>query len=265
MLRDQQAPRPQVMVGLIAVGNGGHAQRRDRRPRRDLRLSAVTREAKPPERSQRQHRGLARRGDGDASRLRIDRGSDVAVVDFGRPAVTADRLGLALLLDRGSRCRFGRAIARPSIEGRPTLVDGSTAKRRLAGQLPGPPLKDPPHRGPDLRSVFADGTVTALYDVYHETGTVRRAIHVCHTTLHNAFDVGDEHITARHIVAASSTGGPRHTKESCLDCNLITGCYVYASECRLNITISAQVGGGGSLTNSLPEARGKFCPQPCSG
>ena len=59
---------------------------------------------------------------------------------------------------------------------------------------------------PDLGSVFADNTVAALYDVYDETGSLRRTIHVCHTALHDAINVGDEHITARHIVAASSAG-----------------------------------------------------------
>ena len=115
------------MVGLIAVGNSGHAQCRDRRPRCDLRVSAVAREAQPPERSQRQHRGLTRLRDGDASRLRIDRGRDVAVIDFGRAAVTADRLRLALLLDRLL------AVERPPLLGIAVLIDHGRVSFNLQG------------------------------------------------------------------------------------------------------------------------------------
>ena len=99
MLRNEQAPGPQIVVGLVAIDDGCNSQRGDSRPGCGLGLAPVARETQAPERSERQHRGLACLRDGDAARLRVDGGSDVAMIDLGGPSI-AYRPRLALLLHR---------------------------------------------------------------------------------------------------------------------------------------------------------------------
>ncbi len=59
---------------------------------------------------------------------------------------------------------------------------------------------------PDLCSVFADDTVGAVHDVYLNTGSLRRAIQVCHSAVHEALDAGAPQLTAAHIKVAANAG-----------------------------------------------------------
>jgi len=56
----------------------------------------------------------------------------------------------------------------------------------------------------DLRSIFAEDTVAAVYDVYRDTGSLRRAIQVCHSAVHEALDAGVTQLTAAHIRVATN-------------------------------------------------------------
>lgn len=59
---------------------------------------------------------------------------------------------------------------------------------------------------PDLHSVIAPDALSAIHDVYSEAESLRRAIHVCHTAVHDAIDAGDSVLTARHVMAAANAG-----------------------------------------------------------
>ena len=59
---------------------------------------------------------------------------------------------------------------------------------------------------PDLAYVIADDTLAAIHGVYNKTASLRRAIHVSHTAVHEALDAGDTRLTANHIIAADNAG-----------------------------------------------------------
>ena len=59
---------------------------------------------------------------------------------------------------------------------------------------------------PNLDDVMADGALVAVHDVYVGTGSLRRAIHVCHTAVNEAVDAGDLVLSASHITAADHAG-----------------------------------------------------------
>ncbi len=59
---------------------------------------------------------------------------------------------------------------------------------------------------PDLAHVIADDALVAIHDVYAKTSSLRRAIHVSHTAVHEALDTGDTRLTANHIIAADNAG-----------------------------------------------------------
>ena len=59
---------------------------------------------------------------------------------------------------------------------------------------------------PDLAEVFDPGASAAILGVYREAGSLRRALQVCHTALHEALSDGASRITARHIQAAANAG-----------------------------------------------------------
>ena len=59
---------------------------------------------------------------------------------------------------------------------------------------------------PDLVDVLAPDASAAILDVYLETGSLRRALQVCHTALHEALSDSVRRITAHHIRAASNAG-----------------------------------------------------------
>ena len=75
------------------------------------------------------------------------------------------------MISASSRLRvFGRAIARPSIEGTGSLPAPAAGWTRLAGQLPGPPLKGQ-YRGCDAVGVNVFGRAIARPSI--EGGTSR--------------------------------------------------------------------------------------------
>lgn len=57
-----------------------------------------------------------------------------------------------------------------------------------------------------LTEVLASGASAAVLAVYRESGSLRRALQVCHTALHDALSDGAQVISARHVVAAASAG-----------------------------------------------------------
>ncbi len=57
-----------------------------------------------------------------------------------------------------------------------------------------------------LTEVLASGASAAVLAVYRESGSLRRALQVCHTALHDALSDGAQMISARHVVAAASAG-----------------------------------------------------------
>ena len=59
---------------------------------------------------------------------------------------------------------------------------------------------------PDLSCVITDNALTAIHRVYNKTTSLRRAIHVSHTAVHEALDAGDTRLTANHITAADNAG-----------------------------------------------------------
>ena len=59
---------------------------------------------------------------------------------------------------------------------------------------------------PDLLSVLCPDASAAILDVYMESGSLRRALQVCHTALHDALSDSVPRITAHHILAASNAG-----------------------------------------------------------
>ena len=59
---------------------------------------------------------------------------------------------------------------------------------------------------PDLRSVFTDDAVIAVHNVYTDSGSLRRAIQICHTAVHDALDAGLQQVTKYHIQAAANAG-----------------------------------------------------------
>ena len=59
---------------------------------------------------------------------------------------------------------------------------------------------------PDLAHVLDPDTSAAVLDVYLEAGSLRRALQVCHTALHDALSDSVPRITAHHIRAASNAG-----------------------------------------------------------
>ena len=59
---------------------------------------------------------------------------------------------------------------------------------------------------PDLPEVFAPDASAAILGVYREAGSLRRALQVCHTALHEAWSDGAPRLTARHIQAAANAG-----------------------------------------------------------
>ena len=91
----------------------------------------------------------------------------------------------------------------------------------LDTQIPIPHLTDPASIGsiigrrvelyadiqnPDLSYVITDSALAAIHRVYNKTTSLRRAIHVSHTAVHEALDAGDTHLTANHITAADNAG-----------------------------------------------------------
>ena len=58
----------------------------------------------------------------------------------------------------------------------------------------------------DLPEVFAPDASAAILGVYREAGSLRRALQVCHTALHEALSDGAPQLTARHIQAAANAG-----------------------------------------------------------
>ena len=61
-------------------------------------------------------------------------------------------------------------------------------------------------RNPDLDDVMSDDALAAIHQVYENTASLRRAIHVSHTAVHEALDAGDTLLTANHIIAADNAG-----------------------------------------------------------
>lgn len=59
---------------------------------------------------------------------------------------------------------------------------------------------------PDLLDVLDPDASAAILDVYMESGSLRRALQVCHIALHDALSDIVPRITARHIRAASNAG-----------------------------------------------------------
>ena len=59
---------------------------------------------------------------------------------------------------------------------------------------------------PDLAAVIDPDALVAIHNTYAATGSLRRAIHVCHTAVHEALDAGDSSLTANHITAAAHAG-----------------------------------------------------------
>ena len=59
---------------------------------------------------------------------------------------------------------------------------------------------------PDLPEVIAPDASAAILGVYREAGSLRRALQVCHTALHEALSDGAPRLTARHIQAAANAG-----------------------------------------------------------
>ena len=59
---------------------------------------------------------------------------------------------------------------------------------------------------PDLAEVFSPSASDAILAVYHETGSLRRALRVCHIALHEALSDGAEKLTQLHIQAAAAAG-----------------------------------------------------------
>ncbi len=57
-----------------------------------------------------------------------------------------------------------------------------------------------------LTEVLASDVSAAVLAVYRESGSLRRALQVCHTALHDALSDGAQLISARHVVAAASAG-----------------------------------------------------------
>lgn len=91
----------------------------------------------------------------------------------------------------------------------------------LDTQITIPHLPDPAHIGtifnrrielyagidnPDLYEAIGNDALIAIHDVYEATGSLRRAIHVCHTAVQDALDAGDANLNAPHVAAAANAG-----------------------------------------------------------
>ncbi len=59
---------------------------------------------------------------------------------------------------------------------------------------------------PNLSQVLLPGASEAILNVYKMSHSVRRALHVCHTALHEAISDGAPMIGPRHIMAAANAG-----------------------------------------------------------
>ena len=59
---------------------------------------------------------------------------------------------------------------------------------------------------PNLTDVLASDASAAVLAVYQKSGSLRRALQVCHTALHDALSDGANQISARHVVAAANAG-----------------------------------------------------------
>ena len=57
-----------------------------------------------------------------------------------------------------------------------------------------------------LAEVLTSDASVAILAVYRESSSLRRALQVCHTALHDALSDGAQLISARHVVAAASAG-----------------------------------------------------------
>ncbi|WP_428117880.1 hypothetical protein [Candidatus Poriferisodalis sp.] len=93
-------------------------------------------------------------------------------------------------------CYLDTRINIPRLESA-TAVDAIL--RRRIDRIVGAP-------NPNLTDVLASDASAAVLAVYRESGSLRRALQVCHTALHDALSDGVEQISARHVVAAASAG-----------------------------------------------------------
>jgi len=59
---------------------------------------------------------------------------------------------------------------------------------------------------PDLTTVIDTEAFNAIHHIYDTTSSLRRAIHVTHTAVHDALDAGDHKLSERHIVASANAG-----------------------------------------------------------
>lgn len=59
---------------------------------------------------------------------------------------------------------------------------------------------------PNLAPVIDAAAFSAIHAVYELTSSLRRAIHVTHTAVHDALDAGDQQLSARHIAASANAG-----------------------------------------------------------